>query len=398
MSTTLRAWTLNGMDRFGINTITEVQKELLLCSGDHTDCLVQSRAGTGKTTAIGILISETHQKSSSSLVIVPNETLALQIELDLRKMLSHSMCVVRALSKVLSEKIPVRSGTSPHHHLVIIADIKTVAHYPGFLSGLRPQHIFLDEADELFDDALHMESAEVLQSCLGDAKTMFFSATFPPFIVTRIEEALVSADPDRDVPHHIKLCVSTSVDAAVNAVVPHVRKYYTVVADEEVVNQTTRLIQETLKPDGNRMVVFGGSRKQADFLYQALLNEGILACSIRSHFDNYGNARVILDPHGYLSRGVNIPGLDIGISIGIPIQKETILHQWGRIAREGQEGHFYHIVTAEELDQLNFLSFQLGVDFEEYNLPNPTSRHPFEIHSSTEDRMRQVIQLIERYS
>ena len=397
MTAILRSWTLAGLDKLGIVNITEVQRQTLEGAKEHVDCLVQSRAGTGKTTAMGILISETHKPSSSSLIIVPNETLATQIEDILKLILSDTLCICRQLKSVLEEGKSVNSGLERHHHLVMIAEMKTLSQNPDALSSFRPSLILFDEADELFNDAYHVLSARLLKSCLRTAKTLFFSATFPPYIVTRIEEALSFADPDREsTPYHIKLCVSTSVDASVNAVVPHVHKHYTLVRDSGLIQASVHLI--TTKTSRSRTVVFGGSKKITESIFEELRKSNIPACIMKSPLDDFSEARVTLDPQGFLSRGVNIPGLDCGISIGVPEEKETLLHQWGRIAREGQEGDFYHIVTPEELDQISFLSFQLGVEFDEYSLDLGTSKHPFEIHTSTEERMEHVIHLIEQFS
>ena len=303
------------------------------------------------------------------------------------------------MDSFLADGKSINSGLGHHEHLLVVADIATAVERLRSLSYLRIQYIMFDEADEMFNDELHDDSASILQSCLGDAKTMFFSATFPPHIVTRIEEALAQADPEREaVPYHVKLCVSTSINPSINAVVPHVRKYFSVIPESQIIDSAVQLIQESLVGGHLKIVIFGGSKKLAHSISAILVDRKVDCCVMQSPLDEYLNKTVVLDPQGFLFRGVNIPGLDCGISVGIPEQKETLLHQWGRIAREGQEGFFYHIVSPDEVDQLNCLSFQLGIDFEQYHINESICLHPFEIHASIEDRMQHILHLIERVS
>jgi superfamily II DNA/RNA helicase len=104
---------------------------------------------------------------------------------------------------------------------------------------------------------------------------------------------------------------------------------------------------------------------------------------------------VIVDVSGTLDRGVNIPNLNIGISIGIPESKETILHQWGRVGRNRDGAKFYMVLQSqEELEQLEYLQFQLGVEFEEFQLN--TLGHPFQRCPTVEGRLEHIHSLIDR--
>ena len=389
--------TLTGMDKLGISSLSDVQRALLDEYDLHRDILVQSRAGTGKSTGIGILINEKYRVPGVSIILVPSSVLSAQLEIDLKLLLSNTLCVVQRLTDPSDgdEKITILN----REHLVLIAEAQVLAsclHRARFVSV---SNLIFDEADELFDSDLIESSREIIGSCLReDTHTVFFSATFPPFIVSRIEESIAAVDETRDEPpHHIKLCVSTSTDSALNAVVPHVKQNYIIAPDTRLPPVLCNLIHSLLSEGYRRGVVFGGSIELMESIAKSLnpVTSSILRrkCLLKPI-----DGTIILDPKSFLSRGVNIPGLDFGICIGIPLDKETVIHQWGRIAREGHEGQFYHIVKSEDIDQLNFLSFQLGVEFREY-IPASSkedARHPFEIHSSTDDRLRHIIHILER--
>ena len=241
-----------------------------------------------------------------------------------------------------------------------------------------------------------MTSSAILRLWLKpETKTVFFSATFPPFIKSRIEEALVAADPSRqEPPCHVELCVSTSTEKDLNAVVPHVSHFFSVVDhDNEISKLLVQLILREREAGGRRCIVFGGSENLISEVSHAFSVTGVSVNLIQTPLDSVSAGDVILDPNGYLSRGVNIQDLDFGISLNVPEEKELLMHQWGRIGREGQQGKFIQIIHRDDIAQLDYLSFQLGVTFREIQLARD-GRHPFEIHHSTEDRFAAVLDLI----
>ena len=81
----------------------------------------------------------------------------------------------------------------------------------------------------------------------------------------------------------------------------------------------------------------------------------------------------------------------MGISLSVPEDKETLLHQWGRVAREGQKGKFFMLIPEKDAEQLEYISFQLGVKFAVGESP---SLHPFEVDQSTADRLAAVHALL----
>ena len=140
--------------------------------------------------------------------------------------------------------------------------------------------------------------------------------------------------------------------------------------------------------------MFGGSISLVNSVYRHLTQKGISVIQLKSGHLPTGLVDVILDPRGYLSRGVNIPGLTLGISLTVPESKETLIHQWGRIARQGQKnGEFHMIIPQDDLEQLEYMSFQLGVQFEERRA---SPLHPFQIELDSEKRFSEIQKLVSR--
>lgn len=371
----------------------------LLHSRTHQDLFVQSRAGTGKSTSIGILLNEEKATHGISVICLPTPALCVEMERHLRRLLSPALYLIRVLTGEI-ERSTILSGLSIYNHIILITEPRHAGVHLALLRRYRAKFLFFDEADELFDGESVADCQGILSACLrSDTKTMFISATFPPYIVSRIEESLLLADPNRcDSPYHIRLCSSVTTNAETNAVVPHIRKFFTPVPSSDSKRVLSGLLRDILGKNKGRVLVFGGTRKTLLDLEGFLSKQGIRVCIIKNSLDDFNNADVIMDPKALLSRGLNIPRLAVGISLGLPESKETLLHQWGRIARTPQtEGEFFHVVDPDEVEQLNYLSFQLGISFEEYK-PLNDRRHPFEIHTSTEDRFNQVLDLMSRVS
>lgn len=379
----LLAPTLAGMDKLDICELTEVQGLLLEAFKVHHHIIVQSRAGTGKSTSIGLVISEFCNIGGASLVCVPNIKLVKQTFEFLSSLLETRRCFVVSVPNDLILPIP------PDFHTVIVGEPKDLAELP-LSSGLFPvQQIIFDEADELFEEERMAKCKTILSRFLKPTvKSLFLSATFPPNIISRIEDSLSAADISGSASlHHIRLCLSISTDRSKNAVVPHVEQYYAIVDNElNELQVISDIIALELNRSINRAIVFGGSDRGRK-LNTLLTESGFMTQMVKSTVEVIPDCDIIIDPKGYLSRGINLSRLDIGISLSIPEAKEELLHQWGRIAREGQKGKFIIVLQRDEIPQLEFLSFQLGVEFKEYPCFAKDMRHPFEKYSSTNERL-----------
>lgn len=393
----LRPETILGLRLAGVRMLRDVQSSSIRSSVHAKDLLIQGRAGTGKSTTIGLLVSEEAQRGEVSIVCVANETLGNEMLNILRRMFQCSCTSIECCGR--SNQGAANTPAGKAFHRVFVGTPCQLMIMDELSISSLVSHIFFDEADELFNGSLLPLSAGVLSRFMAqETRTRFFSATFPPFIVSRIEESLLAADPSRsDRPYHLKLCSSTCVERDLNPVVPHVEYFYqSFGSQEESVRAVVETIRSTVRPS-EKCIVFYIPSRIVKTLCEHIAMAGLSVAVIETHGtpESYLSADVILDPHALLSRGVNIPSLVLGFSLSVPEDKETLLHQWGRIAREGQRGAFHMMVHKEDLDQLQYLSFQLGVDFQGFF---PANRHLFEVHAGTDQRMEDVRKLVSQFS
>jgi superfamily II DNA/RNA helicase len=385
-----------------IQKLTPVQEHVIISSDSSLDRLVQSRAGTGKTTSIGVLLSlSSRSQRFRALVCFPDSVLLNEG----KKLISNtlrfsfwSVCGIDENGEVQVLFEPLEGSGN----IVYLGTVEQLRSLSETEMANEMNLVVFDEADILFDDAQSADSLEILRRFVGPrTTTMFYSATFPPYIVTRIEKSLLSVDPGRmDPPTHIKLCSSTSTSQEDNAVVSHLEFHYqTTSSADDSIARVCETIKHRLRLR-DRCIVFGGDNRTLSTLRKRLVSSGYRVVLVSSGSGDVEKAQVILDPRGYFSRGVNIPSLTLGIAVNIPEDKETMIHQWGRIAREGQlHGEFHMIIPNEEIEQLQFLSFQLGVVFQKWELHSPSCEHlhPFETDFDTDTRLGKIQALVDRF-
>ena len=367
-----------------INTTQQSILEQLCVSGD---VICQARGATGKTSTIGLILSERLLGEGVYFIVVPNPVLKDELLISLRRFLHFDCILVHDIAKIstLEDSTSVIVGQPSEFHVA-----------KSFMGVRVPRLIVMDEADELFEDPALI--ASILNGFVSPStKTLALSATFPPYILSRIEEALMSADETRsEEPVRIHHCVSTSTRPEDNPVRDSVDYFYTVVQDYESVSDVVWSILSQHKYE--RALITNCTFPQASKLASVLSShtQVCLVDSLTIDLTSTDVHKVLIDPSGILSRGVNIPGLDLGISLSINESKETILHQWARVGRSATHSKYFMVLTsADELNQLRYLEFQLGVSFQEYShscLFAPS--HPFHIHPRTADRLVAVAKLL----
>ena len=392
----LRPSTVRALDEFGFKSTTDVQNSVMNSLRDACDVLCQARGATGKTSTIGIIISERIVGEGIYFTVVPSLLLKMELLRFLRRFLGFDS--VEVLDVVESHSVTSRTS-------IFVGLPNEFLQSTGFLGTRKPRLIMMDEADGLFDTPSMMN--ELLTHFLTPStKTLSLSATFPPYILTRIEEALVAADDTRlDEPTRIHQCVSTSTCATMNPVRDHVSYYYSILGQDD---SLTDLVQSILTNHTHRRaLIVNCSLNDAQTITELSHAKTVLLVDPSTPPADLSqiSQTVIVDPQGLLSRGVNIPDLDLGISVGVHESKETILHQWARVGRQPDSSvdpKFFMVLSGEdEMDQLRFLEFQLGVSFRLYN-PNDLLRiaptHPFHVWDTMEDRLASVSALVVRNS
>ncbi|HET7502603.1 MAG TPA: DEAD/DEAH box helicase, partial [Kofleriaceae bacterium] len=170
------------LDEMGYFAPTPVQTAVYKPVSEGKDLLVQSRTGTGKTTAFGLptmsRIIPTH-RAPQALILAPTRELALQVARELTQLGKHRGILVEPIyggAPIGKQISALRSGV----HIIVGTPGRVLDHIGRrTLDCSTVQTFILDECDEMLSMGF-LEDIERVVSHLPDRKqTLLFSATMP---------------------------------------------------------------------------------------------------------------------------------------------------------------------------------------------------------------------------
>ncbi len=292
-----------------------------------------ANTGTGKTAAFLIpLINKvlSHQKENV-LIIVPTRELALQIEEELNGftlgMKMYSVCCVGGSSignqiRALRYRNEFVIGTPGRLKDLIEKKVLNLSHF---------KTVVLDEADRMLDMGFINDMKFMMALMPKNRHTLFFSATLSPEISILIKDFLKNP---------VMISVKTG-DTARNV-------------DQDVVrvnrgeNKLDVLHSMLIKPDFNKVLIFGRTKHGVEKLTKLLVARGFRAESIHGNKNQSGRQRSlklfkegkvqVLVATDVAARGLDISDVSHVINFDIPATYEDYVHRIGRTGRAGKKG------------------------------------------------------------
>lgn len=316
----------------GFETPTPIQDQAIPHLLQDRDVIGIANTGTGKTAAflIPLINKLLLNPQTKVLIMVPTRELALQIQeelftfargLGVRSVLCIGGTNIRQQMNLLRQRPSFVIGT------------------PGRLKDLLERHAFnlsafnavvLDEADRMLDMGF-IDDMRYLLGLLPKARqSLMFSATFSPQIELLTRE--FQTDP-------IRISVQTRATAAS--------------VDQDIVRVTESQKLDTLhdlliKPDFNKVLIFGQTKHGVERLVDSLIERGFKAASIHGNktqsarqlaLRRFKNHEVhILVATDVAARGLDIPEVSHVINFDIPSSYEDYIHRIGRTGRAGRVG------------------------------------------------------------
>lgn len=298
------------------------------------DVIGIANTGTGKTAAFLLpLIHKTFKhKTEKVLIIVPTRELALQIEDELRVFsrgsgLNSALCIGGA-------------------H--IMEQMRSLARNPSFVIGTPGRlkdlierkkldlsgfsNIVLDEVDRMLDMGFINDIKYLSALMKTPRQTLFFSATMP-YAIAELAKKFLN-DP---VTITIKSrATSENVDQDVVHVTPK----------EEKIETLHNLL---LKPEFQKVLIFGRTKHGVDKLAHRLVERGFKADSIHGDKSQPQRQRAlrrfskdeitILVATDVAARGLDIPDVTHVINYELPENYEDYIHRIGRTGRGDKKGN-----------------------------------------------------------
>ncbi len=348
---------------------TEVQASVILPAIAGKDLQVQSRTGSGKTTAFGVpLVDRLPVQGGTSgeplgLVLAPTRELAQQVATE-----------VRALGTPKGMRVHAVYGGVPmgRQTAALKAGVDIVVGTPGrLLDHIRRKNlslgnvriVVLDEADEMLSMGFWEDVTALIEMTPKERQTMLFSATLPYEVAKAASKYL--KEPTR---------VDLSGDRlSVSGIENHI---YHVLPDIPKPRQLMYCL-EVERPDS--AIVFCNTRNETDMLAKYLTQLGFIAEPLSGNMKQRDRERVMarikarelryMVATDVAARGIDINDLSHVFNYSLPEFSEVYVHRVGRTGRIGKLGTAVSLVDGIGLATLTRLQREYGVKFTEKMLP-----------------------------
>jgi len=341
---------LEGVYLYGFTEPSSIQIKGIESINSGKDCLLQSQSGTGKTATylLGVLNRLEENDKNQALIISPTRELCDQIytvakELSKSTKLTMEKCIGGTNigdNKNKLKKTNLIIGTLGRvHHMIT----EKIIH----LHSMKV--MVMDEADELLADGVNEKLNFIIEKVPTGIQTILISATMNPNVFNLSKKIL--HDP-------IKILLKNS-----EVVVDLITQFYLDVESEDLKFETLMDLYNLLST--SQVIIFCNEVKTVNGVKEQLeKNNFTITClhakmpqserdsTMRDFRD--GKTRILLTTD-ILSRGIDIPQVNLVVNYDLPQNKETYIHRIGRCGRFGKKGVSISMVKSGDQSDMKTL-------------------------------------------
>ena len=324
----------------GYDTLTAVQEAVTNPELQDADLLVSAQTGSGKTVGFGLAIAHTllgeadtmgPAEAPLALVVAPTRELAFQVMRELSWLFAKAGARVTSCVGGMDFR-DERRALERGAHIVVGTPGRLRDHIQrGTLDMSQLRAVVLDEADEMLDLGFREDLEFMLGEAPEDRRTLMFSATVPPMIVTLAQHY------QRDA-----VRVSTQTGGRQHADITYQALR---VAEVDAENAIINLLRFH---EAENAIVFANTRAAVARLTARFANRGFSVVSLSGELSQSerthalqamrdGRARVCVATD-VAARGIDLPNLELVIHADLPSNAEGLLHRSGRTGRAGRKG------------------------------------------------------------
>ncbi|VDQ10151.1 unnamed protein product [Trichobilharzia regenti] len=344
---------LKGIYEKGWEFPSPIQESSIPIALTHRDIMARAKNGTGKTGAYSVPVLESIDTSLNkiqAIILVPTRELALQtsqicIELAKHTAIKVMLVIGGTLLKDdlirLSQTVHILIGTPGR-----LVDLLS----RGLIDITKCKIVVLDEADKLLSEELKGGVEEILNGVDKSRQVLVYSATYPVTVQSFMAQHLRN-------PYQINLMETLTLKG--------ITEYYA-------------YVQEKHKLQISQSIIFCSSAQRVELLAKKITQLGYSCYYIHARMSQQDRNRVFHDFRNgccrnlvctdLLTRGIDIPTVNVVINFDFPKYSETYLHRIGRSGRFGHLGIAINLVTYEIDKRLYVAEYQ-----NENNL-DPTTR------------------------
>lgn len=336
----------------------------------YHNLVVRAKNGTGKTLSFVIPILERaireEAETNFALVMAPTRELAMQIGKVFRKIGVN--CNIEAIATF--------GGSHYYEDILRIGKgVGIIVGTPGRLFDLIKRNVIdiekfkvlvLDECDKLLAQDFKESIENVVRRFLvkGEKKQiMLFSATFPVEISHFTSSFLTD-------PKEINLMPELYLKG--------VNQYYVKVKCTQKLHCLRTLIRKTVF---DKCIIFCNSVLSAEKLGYRVVEMNIPCYFFHSHMHNDDRKNIfhqftttndiqVLIATDLITRGIDVPDVNLVINFDFPGSTESFLHRIGRAGRFGRIGCAISMCDVDEMDEMMWIERQTGFEIKGISHPS----------------------------
>jgi superfamily II DNA/RNA helicase len=325
---------LKGVYLYGFTQPSKIQIKGISSINTGRDCILQSQSGTGKTATylLGVLNRlEPEEKCCQGLIITPTRELATQVfdvASDLAKYTDYKFAKCTGGTDVMQNKTDLKTCS------IVIGTIGRIFHMicEKKINVHKLKFIVLDEADELLDDGINDKLQSIVEKLPVGIQVVLISATMSMNVFNASKKLM--HDP-------IKVLLKNN-----EVIVDLISQFYLDVETEDLKFDTLMDLYNLVST--SQAIIFCNTIRKVEWLEQNLKQNNFTITTIHSNMtqterDNVvkdfrdGKTRLLLTTD-LLSRGIDIPQVNMVINYDLPPNKETYVHRIGRCGRFDKKG------------------------------------------------------------
>ena len=325
---------IKGVYLHGFTQPTPIQIKGINSITTGKDCILQSQSGTGKTATylLGVMNRlDTNETGCQGIIITPTRELADQV-----------YAVASNLAKYTQFKITkCVGGTSVYQNrdelktaTLVIGTIGRLSHMinENKINSHKVKFVVLDEADDLLANGINDKLQFILDKIPCGVQIVLISATMSNnvFSISKI----FMHDP-------IKILLKNN-----EVIIDLITQFYVDVETEE--SKLDTLLDLYNLVSAAQTIIFCNTIRKVEWLEQQLKLNNFTITTIHSNMNQSerdsivkefrdGNTRLLLTTD-LLSRGIDIPQVNMVINYDLPANKETYVHRIGRCGRFDKKG------------------------------------------------------------
>lgn len=344
---------IEAISYMGYEDASPIQEKAIPVAISGRDLIAVAQTGTGKTAAFTLPvlhnIIKNKIKGTSTLIITPTRELAMQIDKQIQGFsyfLGINSIAIYGGGDA-KEWEQQKKALSDGVEVIVATPGKLLSHFNmTYAKTNKIQHLILDEADRMLDMGFLEDIKKIIDRLPKERQTLMFSATMPPKIEKLAKQILND-------PIQISIAISKPSEKVSQGV-------YLVFE-----NQKIPLINHILKDkiDYTSIIVFTSTKKKVNDIVRGLRHqgyrvEGISSDLLQSQREEFmrefsSNKIKVLVATDVISRGVDIPDIDLVINFDAPGNPEEYVHRIGRTGRAGAHGAALTLINEQDMEKLS---------------------------------------------